>query len=181
MDNYQYINDKPMDFICNGVPSHLHKGMKVKERLIKYMLEKHPNFICKVEDVKPAVVPIVKSPPVNKVVEPEVQKDVELESLSNFFSEISQSQDEPKESSLKNTDKDTDTESSDSFDEIDAILENTSPKSKLFDLKTLKTFKNIKFMSREEMDSVCNQLDIEYTSKVTTAKKIAKILGIPAK
>lgn len=175
MDNYLYINDNHMDFICNGVPSHLEKGMKVKDRLIKYMLEKHPDRIAKVGDVKPVEVPVVQAP-VNKVIEPVIKKiDVELESLANFFSEIAQ--DTPESSPVD----DVDSKELESLDEIDAILENASPKIKKFDLNKLKTFKNIKFMSREEMDSVCGQLNVEYTSKIATAKAIAKILDITVK
>jgi hypothetical protein len=175
MDTYFYVADHHMDFVCNGVPSHLEKGMKVKDRLIKYMLEKHPNLISKVGDVKPVEVPIIKAP-VNKVIEPVIKKiDVELESLSNFFSEIAQ--DTPESSPVD----DVDSKELESLDEIDAILENASPKIKKFDLNTLKTFKNIKFMSREEMDSVCSQLNVEYTSKVATAKAIAKILNVAVK
>lgn len=181
MDNYLYINDKPMDFICNGVPSHLEKGMKVKERLINYMVEKHPDRISKIGDVKavrdPLPETLVTRAPVKesvKAVSHEEKLDIELESLSNFYAGISQDKADVTEDDAELCDPEL-------MDDVDTILENVSSKTKKFDIGNLKTYKNIKFMSREEMDSVCNQLNIEYTSKVATAKNIAKLLDIPVK
>jgi hypothetical protein len=62
MKVYRYISEKPMDFVCNGIPSHLHYGQIVKDRLIDYMTSNHPEKVAYVGENESIPAPILTTP-----------------------------------------------------------------------------------------------------------------------
>lgn len=67
MPQYRYTGKINLDFVYNGVPSHLHEGMIIKPRLIDYMMRKYPSQIqevsqvpstpSQVQEIKPVIIP----------------------------------------------------------------------------------------------------------------------------
>jgi hypothetical protein len=192
MDTYLYINDRPMDFVCNGVPSHLQKGMKVKERLVEYMLTRHPNSITKIEDgelrIQEAVKFIPKVIKHEEVKEASPVKEVNLEVIDKFFSENSNKTETKAEAKTEEV-KETETVKEDIYAEVelepedkelaDAMDKIKGSKNKKFSLKKLKKYSDVNFRNKEEIDSICSQLSIEYTTKKATVKAICAKLEIP--
>ena len=185
MDNYLYINDKPMDFVCNGVPSHLQKGMKVKERLVEYMLTRHPNSITKIEDGELRIQEAVKFiPKVVKHEEVSSVKGVNLEVIDKFFVENSNKAEtkteEVKETEAVKEDIYAEVELEPEDKELVAAMDKIKgSKNKKFSLKKLKKYSDVNFRNKEEIDSICSQLSIEYTTKKATVKAICAKLEIP--
>lgn len=192
MDSYLYINDRPMDFVCNGVPSHLQKGMKVKERLVEYMLTRHPNSITKIEDGELRIQEAVKFiPKVIKHEEVSPVKEVNLEVIDKFFVENSNKAETKTETKTEEVKESSETEvvKEDIYAEVelepedkelaDAMDKIKGSKNKKFSLKKLKKYSDVNFRNKEEIDSICSQLSIEYTTKKATVKAICAKLEIP--
>ena len=193
MKVYKYIGENPLDFICNGVPSHLHYNMIVKPSLVKYMLERHPKKLV-IDDAEnrkqqkpntPTKSRVSNEPYIKNLAE-EVNPDFDEELLNEIFFDKKNTKEDKKLDVNKtrkkegfSVDIDDDIIEDESFEDIyNEIASKESSNSKI-DLSKLTTHKQVLNLFPPELTDVCTKLNLSKKgSKTVLVNRICESLGI---